>query len=183
MTNFKNSKMKKHTLIITTAFAFFMLISAQVEAQKFSKLDKSPLDISYYRTNRKSPPMAKVIYSRPQLKGRDINALAPNGKVWRTGANEATEIKCYQDLKFGGKTVKAGTYSLYTIPGDKEWTIILNRDTDVWGAYNYNEQNDVLRVQASVSTGENTEAFSIAFDVDHMYLAWGTILVSLPVSK
>ncbi|TNJ46150.1 DUF2911 domain-containing protein [Tamlana fucoidanivorans] len=175
--------MKKTTCIITSVFAFLMLISTQVHAQKFSKLDKSPLDIAYYRTDRKSPPMAKVIYSRPQLKGRSLETLAPNGKVWRTGANEASEIKFYQDLKFGGALVKAGTYSLYTIPNESQWTIILNSDTDVWGAYTYDESKDVLRVNAPVSKGESIEAFSITFDADHMYLAWGTTLVTVPISK
>ncbi|MBD0832272.1 DUF2911 domain-containing protein [Aestuariibaculum sediminum] len=173
--------MKKSTLISTLALAFIMFISVNVQAQKFAKLDKSPLDISYYRTNRNVPPMAKVIYSRPQLNGRALSTLAPNGKVWRTGANEASEIKFYKDLEFGGKTIKAGTYALYTIPGEKEWTIILSSDTDAWGAYNYNESKDVLRVKAPVTKGEPVEAFSIAFDNDTMYLAWDTTRVAVPV--
>lgn len=165
------------------AFAFIMVLSLNVNAQKFAGLDKSPLDIAYYKTDRNSPPMVKVIYSRPQLKGRALSKLAPNGKVWRTGANEAAEIKFYQDTKFGGQTVKAGTYSLFTIPGETEWTIILNKDLDVWGAYNYNESNDLLRVKAPVSQGDSVEAFSIAFGNDNMYLAWGTTRVAVPVTK
>tara|TARA_R110002049_G_scaffold122465_3_gene277314 strand:- start:13163 stop:13588 length:426 start_codon:yes stop_codon:yes gene_type:complete len=125
--------MKKPTCISTIAFVFTMLLSVNINAQKFSGLDKSPLDIAYYKTDEKAPPMVKVIYSRPQLKGRALSKLAPNGKVWRTGANEATEIKFYQDTKFGGKPVEAGTYSLFTIPGETEWTIILNKDLDAWG--------------------------------------------------
>lgn len=173
-------QMKKVTTMIICVFA--LLLSGNVMAQKFAKLDKSPLDISYYRTSRNATPMAKVIYSRPQLNGRDLSQLAPNGKVWRTGANEAAEIKFYQDTQFGGKAVKAGTYSLYTIPGEKEWTVILSNDTDVWGAYNYNESNDVLRVTAPVSNGEPVEAFSIAFDNNNMHMAWGTVRVAVPVS-
>ncbi|MCH4553718.1 MULTISPECIES: DUF2911 domain-containing protein [Aestuariibaculum] len=175
--------MKKSTLLTTLAFAFVMLFSLNASAQKFAKLDKSPLDIAYYRTDRNAPPMAKVIYSRPQLNGRALATLAPNGKVWRTGANEAAEIKFYKDSKLGGKDVKAGTYSLYTIPGDSEWTIILSSDTDVWGAYNYKEANDVLRVKAPVSKGESVEAFSIAFDNDNMFLAWDTTRVAVPISQ
>ena len=175
--------MKRKSLITTIALTFIMLISLNTNAQKFAGLDKSPLDVAYFRTDRNATPMAKVIYSRPQLKDRAVSTLAPNGKVWRTGANEATEIKFYNDTKFGGKTVKAGTYSLYTIPGDSEWTIILSNDTDVWGAYNYKESNDVLRVMAPVSTGDSLEAFSITFDKDHMYLGWGTIRVSVPISQ
>ncbi len=175
--------MKKSTLLTTLAFAFVMLFSVNSQAQKFAKLDKSPLDIAYFRTNRNAAPIAKVIYSRPQLNGRALATLAPNGKVWRTGANEASEIKFYKDSKFGGKDVKAGTYALYTIPGEKEWTIILSSDTDVWGAYNYKESNDVLRVKAPVTQGESIEAFSIAFDNTNMFLAWGTTRVAVPISQ
>jgi len=174
--------MKKITSLTTIVCAFIMLLSTDMVAQKFAKLDKSPLDISYFRTSRNQPPIAKVIYSRPQLKGRDLTQLAPHGKVWRTGANEATEIKFYQDTKFGGKTLKAGTYSLFTIPGNEEWTIILSNDTDVWGAYNYKASNDVLRIKAPVSKeDESIEAFSIAFSDSAMVLAWGTLRVSVPI--
>jgi hypothetical protein len=175
--------MKNSTFLTTITFAFIFIFSLNMNAQKFAGLDKSPLDIAYFRTDRNASPMAKVIYSRPQLKGRDLSTLAPNGKVWRTGANEATEIKFYQDTKFGDKMVKAGTYSLYTIPGDKEWTIILNKDLDVWGAFGYKESNDVLRVMAPVSKGDPIEAFSIAFDNGNMYLAWGATRVTIPISK
>ena len=176
--------MKKPTLLTTMALTFLMLFAVNAHAQKFSGLDKSPLDITYYRTSRNEPPVAKVLYSRPQLKGRTLSSLAPNGKVWRTGANEASEIKFYKDCTFGGKPVKAGTYSLYTIPGEKEWTIILNSDTDVWGAFSYSESKDVLRVTAPVTMADDAlEAFSIAFD-DHgtMVLGWGNVRVSVPVS-
>lgn len=175
--------MKKLTFITTIAFAFLLLFTVNANAQKFSNLDKSSLDIAYYRIDRNATPMVKIIYSRPQLKDRAVSTLAPNGKVWRTGANEAVEIKFFEDMKFGGKLVKAGTYSLFTIPGDTEWTVILNKDLDVWGAYSYKESNDVLRIKASVSTGESVEAFSIAFENDTMYLGWGTVRVSIPVSK
>lgn len=174
--------MKKSTLIASIAFAFVLLLSTNTFAQKFSKLDASPLDIAYLRASRNETPTAKVIYSRPQLKGRSLDKLAPKGKVWRTGANEAAEIKFYKDVNFGGKPVKAGTYSLYTIPGDKEWTVILSNDTDVWGAYNYKDTNDVVRVKAPVQKGESVEAFSIAFDAGKMFLAWETVRVAVPVN-
>jgi hypothetical protein len=175
--------MKKSTFLTTMALAFGMLFSINTNAQKFASLDKSPLDIAYYKADRMAPPMIKVIYSRPILNGRELNKLAPNDKVWRTGANEATEIKFFQDMNFGGKTVKAGTYSLFSIPGEKEWTIILNKELDVWGAFSYKEANDVLRVKAPASTGESVEDFSITFENDKMYLAWGTTTVAIPVSK
>lgn len=175
--------MKKSTFLTTIALIFGMLFSMNTNAQKFASVDKSPLDITYYRSERTAPPMIKVIYSRPQLNGRELSKLAPVGKVWRTGANEATEIKFFQDMNFGGKTVKAGTYSLFSIPGETEWTIILNSELDVWGAFSYKEANDVLRVNVPVSTGEAVGDFSIVFENDKMHLAWGTTRVAIPVSK
>lgn len=175
--------MKRTTFVSIGIFTFLMLFSSISHAQKFANLDKSPLDIAYYRADRNTTPMVKVIYSRPQLKDRTLSELAPNGKVWRTGANEATEIKFFQDMTFGGKQVKAGTYSLFTIPGDTEWTIILNKDLDVWGAYTYKETNDVLRIKAPVTKGDLIDAFAIAFDNNTMFLAWGTTRVAIPVSK
>lgn len=175
--------MKKSTLLTTIAFAFIMLLSTNVEAQKFRGLDKSPMDAAVYKTSRNAPVMAKVIYSRPQLKGRELSSLAPSGKVWRTGANEAPSITLYEDFKIGGKSVKAGEYALFTIPGEKEWTIILNKDINAWGAYSYNEANDVIRVTAPVSKGDTLEAFSIAFSEDKLNMGWGTTRVSVPFTK
>ena len=178
--------MKKSTVITSILFAFVMLLSNNINAQKYAKLDKSPLDVTTFPTSNKEPnKLIKIVYSRPQLKGRELSKLVPNDKVWRTGANEAPVIHLYKDMKIDGKTVKAGEYSLLTIPGEKEWTIILNKDINVWGAYSYNEANDVIRVQAKVSTGEEViEAFSIAFDdKGTMYLAWDKTRVSMPFTE
>lgn len=175
--------MKKTTFLTTIALVFGMLFSINTNAQKFASVDKSPLDITYYRAERNAPPMIKVIYSRPQLNGRELSKLAPNGKMWRTGANEATEIKFFQDMNFGGKPVKAGTYSLFTIPGEKEWTVILNSELDVWGNFSYKEANDVVRINAPVSSGDSIDDFSIVFENDTMHIGWGTTRVAVPVSK
>jgi len=176
--------MKTTRLMTTVAFAFMMLLSFKAEAQKFKDLDRSPLDVSYYKTSRNAAPTARILYSRPQLKGRTVESLAPNGKVWRTGADESVEITFYKDVNFGGDTIKAGTYSLFTIPGEKEWTIILNSDLHAWGAYSYNEDNDIARVKAPVKEGKDSlEAFSIVFSGGKMHLGWGTLRVSVPVSK
>jgi hypothetical protein len=181
--------MKKSTFITSIAFAFIMLLSTNVNAQKFSGLDKSPMDAASFPSSYKeSNKLIKVVYSRPQLKGRELETLAPNGKVWRTGANEAAELTLYKDMKLGDGLVKAGTYSLFTIPGDKEWTIILSSDLNVWGAYTYNEANDVARVKiASTESEESLEAFSIAFEKSdtgvNMHLGWGTVRAAVPFSK
>ncbi|WP_299555459.1 DUF2911 domain-containing protein [Seonamhaeicola sp.] len=175
--------MKKSSILSAFAFVFVLLLSTDINAQKFGGLDKSPMDAAIYKTSRNAPAIAKVIYSRPQLKGRSLSSLAPNGKVWRTGANEAASITLYNDMKIGGKSVSAGEYSLFTIPGDKEWTIIISKDINVWGAYSYNKANDVIRVSAPVSSGDSLEAFSIAFTQGNMHLGWGTTRVTVPFSK
>ncbi|WP_299189676.1 DUF2911 domain-containing protein [uncultured Aquimarina sp.] len=168
-------------------FAVVMLLGtiSTINAQKFAGLQKSPTDISYAKTDRNAKPDIKVIYSRPQKKGRTmLGDKVSYGKVWRTGADEATEIKLFKDMKLGDGTVKAGTYSLFTIPGEKEWTIILNTDLDVWGAYSYDEGKDVARIKVPAGKGDELEAFSIAFKkVDkgyHMVLGWETTRVEVP---
>ena len=178
--------MKKSRIITTIAFAFIILLSTNVNAQDFSGLDKSPMDVASFPSSYKNPyKLIKVIYSRPQLKGRELSTLAPNGKVWRTGANEASEITLYKDMKIGEGIVKAGTYSLFTIPGEKEWTVILSSDLNVWGAYSYNEANDVARIKVTAGSGDKSlEAFSIAFDEGdngiNMFLGWDTVRIKVP---
>ncbi len=93
--------MKTSRLLTTVAFAFMMLVSFNVEAQKFGGLDKSPLDLASF-PSRGADKAIKVFYSRPQLKGRTVGKeLAPYGKLWRTGANDATQIQFLSDMKFG----------------------------------------------------------------------------------
>lgn len=173
----------KKSIYSTLVLAFLMLASTSMNAQKFNKMDKSPLDIEYYRTSRNEAPIAKVVYSRPQLKGRSLDKLAPNGKVWRTGANESAEVTFYKDVTVGGESVKAGTYSLFTIPGEKQWTVILNSDLYGWGSYGYNESNDVARFKVDAKTsGDSIEAFSIVFDGEGMHMGWDKARVSVPIS-
>lgn len=167
---------------------FLLAIPFSVEAQEFRGLDKSPLDMIEYPTSNREPNKAmRVLYSRPQLKGRALSTLTPNGKVWRTGANEATEITFFKAAKFGGENIPAGAYTLYTIPGDNEWTVILNKATHVWGAYSYNESQDVVRVKVPVkSDSKSLEAFSMAFekvsDGVHLHMGWGNLRIAVPFS-
>lgn len=177
----------KNSILAVFITVVSLVFSKEATAQKFPGLDKSPMDAATYpESYRNSNKKVKVIYSRPQLKNRKLSKLAPEGKVWRTGANEAAEITFYQDVIFGGKEVKAGTYSMFTIPGKKEWTIVLNTSLNVWGAYFYKEKEDVVRVQAKVRKSKKSlEAFSIVFDGEDeeftMYLGWGKSIVSLPI--
>src|SRR5688572_15935241 len=107
---------------------FFFAAILTVNAQDLPGLDPSPADIAYLREgDRRSAPVAKVIYGRPLKKGRTmLGGVEKYGAVWRTGANETTEIKLFRPVTFGDKQIPAGTYSLYSIPGKDEWTIIIN---------------------------------------------------------
>lgn len=178
--------MKKNVFVIAV-MAIVLMFTNEMSAQKFAKLDKSPMDgASYPASYKVSDKLVKITYGRPQLKGRELSKLAPNDKVWRTGANEAAEITFYKDVMFGGKAVKAGTYTLFTIPADGEWTVILSTAKNVWGSYFYKENEDVVRVKGTVSKSEDLiEAFSIAFDGTdmnaNMYLGWGNTIVTVPV--
>lgn len=171
--------------IFSALFLLFAFSITTVTAQKFRPVDKSPLDVATYPNNHKDAKTIKVYYSRPYLKGRSVASLAPNGKVWRTGANEAVEIRFYEDVKFGGKKVAAGIYTLFTIPGDNEWTVILSNHHNAWGAYSYNEAKDVVRVKGTVSkNNKQLENFSMAFkDNMDLVLGWGNLLVTVPISK
>ncbi len=180
--------MKKSTIITTIAFAFVMLLTTNVSAQRFAPLDKSPLDLAAF-PSRGSNKAIKVFYSRPYLKGRTVGTdLAPYGKMWRTGANDATQIQFLTDMKFAGKTIKAGAYSLFTIPNEKEWTIIISSDVDNWATRGYKEDNEVARLTVPVTQGEESlENFSISFQtVDggaHMHMGWDKVRVAVPFAK
>ena len=170
------------------AIALTMVFATTASAQEFSGLDKSPMDMASYPTSyRVSDKAVRITYSRPQLKGRSLSDLCPAGKVWRTGANEAAEITFYKDVTFGGEAVKAGTYSLFTIPGADQWTVILNENLNQWGAYTYDEGADVARVSVPATMdGTSLEAFSIAFkeveDGVHMVMGWDKTRVAVPIT-
>jgi len=178
--------MKKRNIQIIIAIALVFFVKNSIIAQDFPALDQSPHDIVYFRTNKISPPTIKVLYGRPQKKGRDLfGELIPYDKIWQVGADEATEIKFYKDVIFGDQKVKAGTYVLYAIPGENEWTLILNSNIDVWGRNSYQEKYDIARIKVKVSRAEPIEAFSIGFKEKKKYirmtLAWDTTRVSVPI--
>ena len=190
----------KNTLILT---CILMLTVLATNAQKLRGLDKSPMDMAYYPDNfahdRKFSPkaewndkaLARVTYSRPNKKDREVfGKLIPYGKMWRVGANEATEIKFFNDVTIQGKKVKAGTYSFYAIPNETEWTIILNTDLDQWGEYSYKEAMDVARLKVPVKKGEEVvENLTIQFKQANdklneavMMIAWDKTMAELPIS-
>jgi len=130
-----------------------------------------------------------VTYSRPGLKGRQAfgagTPLAPTGEVWRTGANQATTLESGSDFTFGGKTVPAGKYALFSIPGAGSWTVILNTNFQ-GGIGAYNQANDVARINVPSVTGPSTETFTIGFaDVTDstttLALSWATTMVPVRI--
>jgi len=174
----------KKIILLVAVFALTIGFSNQAIAQNFKGLDKSPMDIASFPSNyRVSEKVIKIIYSRPQLKGRSLEKLAPLGKKWRTGANEATEVTFYKDVIFGGAAVKAGTYTMYAVPGKATWTVALSSQLNVWGVYFHKDENDVAKVTIPVKqTEENLDVFSIAIDEDMtINMGWGTTLISIPV--
>ncbi|HEX7367379.1 MAG TPA: DUF2911 domain-containing protein [Pelobium sp.] len=130
-----------------------------------------------------------VSYSRPLVKGRVIfGDLVPYNEIWRTGANSATTIAFTDEVNFGGQKIAAGKYALFTIPGDKEWVIVLNKAADQWGAYTHKDEDDVLRVKVKpLKTVKKIETFTIAFDdvtpgsMD-LNLAWDNTQVRIPLA-
>ena len=172
----------KKNILLCAFFTFALLFSNETTAQKFPDLDKSPADIALYKT-KADGVIAKIVYSRPQLKGRSVSKLAPAGKVWRMGANESTEIRFFKDVNFGGKSVKAGTYSMFAIPGATEWTLILNKTTNEWGSFGYKESEDVVRVQAPVSSSKTSvEALGMMFSkTGDLLIGWDTTVVTVSI--
>lgn len=185
------SKMKKMLVV-----ALMLLAGGRVgNAQTFRGLDKSTMDVAYCPDNfahdRKldDKALVKVTYTRPAKKEREIiGKLVPFGQLWRVGANEATEVKLYQDVTIMGKPVKAGTYTLYMTPTKTEWTIVLNKQLDVWGTAFYDAKNDVLSVKVAPKHLDTVvENLSIQFTkVENkqstLQLAWENTLVELPIS-
>ncbi len=162
-------------------------------------VDKSPLDVAYYPTNtafrnfqkgaeRDIQPKARILYSRPQKKGRSIfGELVPYGEIWRLGANEATELTLYTDAMLGDVALKAGTYSLFALVEEDSWTFLVSTDLYIWGQYHMDESKIIARVSAPVmKMDEEAEAFTITF-VDQengsvaLLFAWDHTKVELPI--
>lgn len=130
-----------------------------------------------------------IEYGRPYVKGRNVWAdpIAPFGKVWRTGADEATKLTTEADLMIGSLHVPAGAYSLFTIPGEKEWTLILNKEADQWGAYKYDQGKDLGRVKMTArKLSSPVEQLTISIESQGgnrgvLKIAWSDMEASAPV--
>jgi hypothetical protein len=186
-------------LFCTVLLLFVITFSFSQSAIRFTQLDKSPMDMIYYPVNYPiqkiqpgktlEPLIARVIYSRPQKMGRKVfGELVEDGKIWRLGANEATEIEFFRDVKINQKKLKKGRYTLYAIETKNEWTLIFNSELDTWGAFKYDSAKDVLRVTCSVQkASEPIEAFSMQFEKTsaeacRLYIGWDEVLILLPIS-
>lgn len=129
-----------------------------------------------------------IEYGRPYVKERDVwsGSLAPKGKVWRTGADEATTLVLQGDIMLGDLHVPAGSYTLFTIPGDSEWTLIVNKVAKQWGAFKYDEKMDLGRAKMKVAkTASAVEQFTIALDAmgskGTLKMSWANVEASIPV--
>ncbi|MES2002939.1 MAG: DUF2911 domain-containing protein [Bacteroidota bacterium] len=181
--------------LVSLACTLFVLgVQAQ---QRPTDLDKSPMDMSYWPNNYpllkmsgkvKDMPVARVIYGRPLKNGRNIfGGILKYNEIWRLGANEATEVEFFTDVKIAGKPVSKGRYTLYCIPAETKWTIILNRDNFSWGNFSYDSKKDVLRTDIDVDKNtETVEAFTMYFDDSktgtNLLFLWDDIKAALPVS-
>jgi len=186
--------MRKTSILICLLISFTFSFS---QSSKLPEVDKSPMDVSYYPNNypilkiqnkATEPLVARILYSRPQKQGRKIfGELVEYGNVWRLGANEATEIEFYKDVKIDGKKVIKGRYTVYAIVNENTWTMILNKDTDTWGAFKYDSKKDLLRTDVPAQkTDEVVESMSMLFEKSttgiSLIIAWEQVKVTLPIT-
>jgi hypothetical protein len=187
--------MKKVTALLVLFQSFFICMLAQ--NGNLPPVDKSPMDMSYYPNNYPvlkiqdkitEPLAARVVYSRPQKAGRTIfGGLVENGKVWRVGANEATEIEFFKHVKIGGKKIARGRYTLYAIVNENSWTMILNKETDTWGSFKYDPKKDIVQTTIPVQkTDAVVESLAMVFEKTatgcNLIIAWDNIKVALPIT-
>lgn len=189
----RNSEIKKEKRISTVP----EIVNLPAE-NPFAPSDLSPMDISYFpdgypllklKNNNIAPPVARVIYSRPRKKGREIfgntpGSICPYGKPWRLGANEATEIEFFRSVTAGGKEIEAGRYSLYCIPYESRWNLRINSDIFTWGLQ-IDTTLDVMKYDAPVNKSPNLlEEFTMVFlpagKGMELLIAWDSVNVRLP---
>ena len=167
-----------------------LALSAMVFAQQDKSKRPSPPGTAQVTLNGKN---ISVDYSRPSMKGRKIfgsgdGFLVPYGQVWRAGANEATTLKTAADLDIGGTNVPAGTYTLFVLPEQNKWTLIISKKTGEWGIPYPGADQDLVRVDMKVSaTSSPVENFTIAFDKAAsgctLRMEWETSRATVDISK
>lgn len=190
-------KLATIALLFVLTFGF----TQTMDAQDFPKLDNSPMDMAYYPTRAAfrnfakteaekmaDQPVVRVIYSRPQKKGRKVfGELEKFGSVWRVGANESTEIQFYQPVTIGDTRFQEGRYTVYAVINEGEWTFHFSTDLDGWGHYAYKPaETEVGTITVKTeATKETVEALSIMFekveDGAHMIVAWDDTMARVPI--
>lgn len=175
--------MKKYLLL---SIAIVSIMAQTAVAQELELPQPSP----WAQVSQKfGLAQATVTYSRPAMKGRKIfGTLVPFGEMWRTGANKATELKFDGAVMINNQKIESGAYSLFTIPGETEWTIIINKNTELWGAGGYKQEDDVIRFTVKPTVTAATESFTIGFSnvKDNMVtieLSWETTKVSFNIAN
>ena len=166
--------------ILSISFLMLLLVGSFT---LFAQEDKSKRPSPPARLDTTIGDLNVVIdYSQPAVNGRTIGKeIAPYGKVWRTGANEATSFTINRDVKIEGQDLKAGKYTLYTIPGEDEWTLIFNSQTGQWGT-SYDEKQDALRVKVKPAKSDSfTERMTFSQDNGAIVLHWGDTSVRFTV--
>ena len=173
---------RKYFVVASCVLTFSILAAAQGQSDK-SKRPSPPGTASVALNGKK----ITIDYSRPFLKGRKIGSeIVPYGKVWRTGANEATALSTEADLDVAGTSVPAGTYTLYSLPSEGTWKLIINKQTGQWGT-EYDEKQDLARVDLQKSQLQQpVEQFTISFDkkgndATELVLEWGTTKLTAPI--
>jgi len=177
-------------LLVLFQLCFFCLL-----AQTIPPVDRSPMDMSYYpsnypvlKINKKATEdmVARVVYSRPQKAGRVIfGGLVKYGERWRMGANEATEIEFFKNVRLDGKKISRGRYTLYAIVNENTWTIIINKETDTWGDFAYDMKKDVIRKEITISKNEAPlESLGMGFEKTlkgfNLVIAWDVVKATVP---
>lgn len=171
--------------LLISAILLSLLALVTTRAQEAGKPRPSPMAVTAVKYK---DAYVKITYSQPLKRGREIfGSLVPYGQVWRLGANEATEITTTKNISLNGFLLKAGSYSMFAIPQKDKWTIIINSELGLWGAYNYNYRLDVLRfdIPVQTTTGAIYEPFTLQFDqrndVADLLILWDRIKLSIPV--
>jgi hypothetical protein len=172
---------------LTAATALVAITLALAAAPVLAQLDVPRVSQKATVSQTVGVTKIEIVYSRPGVKGRPIwGALVPYNEVWRTGANEATVITFSDPVTVEGTAIPAGTYELATIPTATEWTVIFNRDKDIWGAFSYKQEDDVLRVKVKPQPAEFTEWMTFSFptvgtDSTEVALTWEKVKVAFGV--
>jgi hypothetical protein len=171
-------------VIATTAMAMIVAAGMSLEAQKTTQVHPGKGGSPHVKTEWTiDGANISITYGRPSLKGRDESTLMPPGKEWRTGADEATTLTTDKSLMFGSLMVPAGTYTLYTVPGEKEWQLVISKKTGQWGIP-YPQGEDLGRAPMKVSKNATpVEQLTISIDDTPeggtLNIAWGTVKASI----